>query len=69
MSSKRSGSDGGSERAQHDMSEAKAKMRAALDRKNAGDHPTAEGVRNTGVVHGPEGVGDAKRTFQPRKTG
>ena len=51
------------------LEDAKAKMRAALDRKNAGDHPTAEGARNTGAVHGPEVVGEPKRTFRPRKTG
>lgn len=51
------------------LQDAKAKMREALKRKNSGDHPTAEGARNTGAVHGPEVVGDAKKTFRPRKTG
>lgn len=51
------------------LAEAKAKMRAALDRKNAGHHPSAEGVRHTGPVGGADVGSDAKRTFQPRKTG
>lgn len=51
------------------LEDTKAKMRAALERKNAGDHPTAQGVRNTGAVHGPEIVGEPKKNFRPRKTG
>lgn len=71
MSSTNTGSpeNTGADRPASDMSEVKAKMRAALERKNAGEHPTAEGVTNTGAVHGQDGVSDAKRTFQPRKTG
>ncbi|MGC0143781.1 DUF5302 domain-containing protein [Pseudactinotalea sp. Z1732] len=65
MSSKKNGSEGPDRL----MADAKAKMREALDRKNAGDHPTADGVRNTGSVNGPEVVGEPKRTFRPRKTG
>ncbi|BDZ42761.1 hypothetical protein GCM10025865_20600 [Paraoerskovia sediminicola] len=48
--------------------DAKAKFRAALDRKNAGAHPTAEGERNTGQVHGSETAGPVQRTFR-RKSG
>ncbi len=51
------------------LDEAKAKMREALKRKSGGSHPTGDSARNTGAVHGPEVVGDAKRTFKPRKTG
>lgn len=54
---------------QDPMADAKAKMRAALERKSAGDHPTADRARNTGSVHGSEVVGDPKRSFKPRKTG
>ncbi|MFV0427505.1 MAG: DUF5302 domain-containing protein [Beutenbergiaceae bacterium] len=46
---------------------AKAKMRAALERKKASEHLTAEGRRNTGQVHGPEVTG-GRRMFR-RKSG
>lgn len=46
----------------------KAKFKAALDRKNAGQHRSAEGSSNTGSVHGSETAGKTKRTFR-RKSG
>ncbi|MBD8079218.1 DUF5302 domain-containing protein [Cellulosimicrobium arenosum] len=48
--------------------DAKAKFREALDRKNAAQHRTAEGDRNTGSVHGSETVGPVQKTFR-RKSG
>ena len=69
MSPKSAGAGAGKERSQPKMEEAKAKMREALERKNAGAHPTARGVRKTGPIEGTEGVGGTKRTFRPRKTG
>ncbi|HLS13232.1 MAG TPA: DUF5302 domain-containing protein [Beutenbergiaceae bacterium] len=54
---------------QDPMADAKEKMRAALERKSAGSHPTDDQARNTGSVHGSEVIGDPKRTFKPRKTG
>jgi hypothetical protein len=56
-------------RTDDEMSDAKAKMRAALDRKKEQDHLTAEGRRNTGVVQGSEVTGaEGKRVFR-RKSG
>ncbi len=46
----------------------KERFRQALERKNARGHPTADGVRPGGAVHGPEVTGGSKRTFR-RKTG
>lgn len=48
-------------------SDAKAKMREALERKKQAEHRTAEGRRNTGQVHGSEVVG-GRRMFR-RKSG
>ncbi len=48
--------------------DAKARFRAALDRKQESAHRSAEGRRNTGVVHGSEVTGGGRRTFR-RKTG
>lgn len=47
--------------------DAKARFRAALDRKHDAAHRSAEGRQNTGVVQGSEVTG-GKRTFR-RKTG
>lgn len=49
------------------MSDAKAKMRQALERKKEQDHLTAEGRRNTGQVQGSEVTG-GRRMFR-RKSG
>jgi len=46
----------------------KEKFRAALERKKTQGHPTADGSRNTGAVHGAETAGPAQRRFQ-RKSG
>lgn len=46
----------------------KERFRQALERKNASGHPTADGARTGGAVHGPEVTGASKRTFR-RKTG
>lgn len=46
--------------------DAKAKFRAALDRKKAGQHRTADGQDNTGNVHGSETAGPVQRTFRRR---
>ena len=46
--------------------DAKAKFRAALDRKKAAQHRTADGQSNTGNVHGSETVGPVQRTFRRR---
>lgn len=48
--------------------EAKAKFRAALERKKAAAHRSAEAREETGVVHGSEVTGGGRRTFR-RKTG
>lgn len=56
-------------RTEDEKTDAKAKMRAALDRKKEQDHLTAEGRRNTGVVQGSEVNGaEGKRMFR-RKSG
>jgi hypothetical protein len=49
-------------------SDAKARFREALDRKQENAHRSAEGRQNTGVVQGSEVTGGGKRTFR-RKTG
>ncbi|GII99446.1 hypothetical protein CLV28_2869 [Sediminihabitans luteus] len=54
--------------AQPAKDDAKAKFRAALDRKNAGQHRSVDGDRNTGSVHGSETAGPVQRTFR-RKSG
>lgn len=46
--------------------DAKAKFRAALDRKKAGQHRTPDGQENTGNVHGSETSGPVQRTFRRR---
>ena len=48
--------------------DARARFREALSRKQDAAHRSAEGRQNTGVVHGSEITGAAKRTFR-RKTG
>lgn len=48
--------------------EAKEKFRAALERKKAQGHRTADGTTNTGAVHGAETAGPVQRRFQ-RKSG
>ncbi|HEY3436495.1 MAG TPA: DUF5302 domain-containing protein [Actinotalea sp.] len=48
--------------------DARARFREALTRKQDAAHRSAEGRQNTGVVHGSEVTGAAKRTFR-RKTG
>ncbi len=48
--------------------DAKAKFRAALDRKNAAAHRSAESEENQGSVHGSETAGPMQRTFR-RKSG
>ncbi|MFV0254416.1 MAG: DUF5302 domain-containing protein [Beutenbergiaceae bacterium] len=48
-------------------SDAKAKMRQALERKKASEHLTTESRRNTGTVHGSEVTG-GRRMFR-RKSG
>lgn len=48
--------------------EAKERFRAALERKRATEHRTAEAARNTGSVHGPETTGPGQRMFR-RKSG
>ena len=48
--------------------EAKEKFRAALERKKARGHYSADGGTNTGAVHGSETAGPAQRRFQ-RKSG
>lgn len=49
-------------------SDAKARFREALERKQGAAHRSAQGRANTGVVHGSEVTGRGKRTFR-RKTG
>ncbi|UFU04211.1 DUF5302 domain-containing protein [Ruania suaedae] len=51
------------------MAAAKARMREALDRKAERDHPSAQGARNTGQVHGPEVEGSGGRRVFRRKSG
>ncbi|QTE30640.1 DUF5302 domain-containing protein [Pengzhenrongella sicca] len=46
--------------------DAKAKFRAALDKKKAAQHHTADGKGNTGNVHGSETSGPVQRTFRRR---
>lgn len=46
--------------------DAKAKFRAALDRKKAASHRTTQGSGNTGSVHGSETTGPSQRTFRRR---
>lgn len=48
--------------------DAKARFRAALDRKKKSEHREGEAGRSTGSVHGAEVAGSARRTFR-RKTG
>ena len=49
------------------ITDAKTKMREALERKKENEHLTAEGRRNTGQVHGSE-VTTGRRMFR-RKSG
>jgi len=46
----------------------KERFREALERKNASHHPTADGDRNTGTVHGSETSGPVQPMFR-RKSG
>lgn len=49
-------------------SDAKARFREALDRKQATAQRDGEARRNTGSVHGSEVAGSTRRTYR-RKTG
>lgn len=52
-----------------DHADAKAKMRAALDKKKESQQAGPEGVAHTGPIHGSEVVGaEGKRMFR-RKSG
>lgn len=44
----------------------KERFRAALERKKAASHRTANGSQNTGAVHGSESKGPAQRSFRRR---
>ncbi len=48
--------------------DAKAKFRAALDRKQAGQHKGAEGESSSGSVRGSDPVTGSQRNFR-RKSG
>jgi hypothetical protein len=48
--------------------DAKARFRAALDRKQATARRDGEARRNAGAVHGSEVAGSTRRTYR-RKTG
>ncbi|SED87208.1 DUF5302 domain-containing protein [Ruania alba] len=62
-----SGADRTSEQDEQ-ISDAKAKMREALERKAEREHPTAQGHRNTGAVHGSEVDGPGGRRVFRRKS-
>lgn len=49
--------------------EAKEKFREALERKRERNAPQAQGVRNTGAVHGPETAGQQTKRMFRRKSG
>lgn len=49
-------------------SDAKAKFKEALDRKNAARRRTSAGDVNTGAVHGSETTGPVQKMFR-RKSG
>lgn len=49
-------------------SDAKARFKEALDRKNAAQGRTAAGDVNTGAVHGSETTGPVQKMFR-RKSG
>lgn len=51
-----------------DVDDAKARFKAALDKKNAASHRSNQGSANTGAVHGSETTGPGKRMFR-RKSG
>lgn len=51
------------------LQDTKAKMRAALDRKKAAEHASADSARNTGNVHGSEVAGPGGRKMFRRKSG
>lgn len=57
-----------SEKSDDPMADAKAKMRAALDRKAEREHLTEEAPPNTGPVHGSEIDNVGRREFR-RKSG
>ncbi|WP_418277236.1 DUF5302 domain-containing protein [Isoptericola jiangsuensis] len=48
--------------------EARAKFKAALEKKNAASHRSADSDRNTGSVHGSETTGPVQQMFR-RKSG
>jgi hypothetical protein len=50
-----------------DLNDTKRKFREALERKR-GNHASAEGVDNTGKVHGSHGPAASRRSFR-RKSG
>ena len=58
-----------SEKSDDPMAEAKAKMRAALERKAEREHLTEEAPPNTGPVHGSEVDGPGGRRQFRRKSG
>ncbi|QAY71364.1 DUF5302 domain-containing protein [Xylanimonas protaetiae] len=49
--------------------DAKARFRAALEKKNAAQHRHNDGQRNTGTVHGSETTGPAGQKMFRRKSG
>ncbi len=53
--------------AQPDLDDTKRKFREALERKR-GNHASAQGVDNTGKVHGSHGPAASRRSFR-RKSG
>jgi len=57
-----------SEKSDDPMAEAKAKMRAALEKKAEREHLTEETPPNTGPVHGSEVDHAGRRVFR-RKSG
>jgi Family of unknown function (DUF5302) len=58
---------GAGEPGQSDLDETKRKFREALERKR-GNHASAQGVDNTGKLHGSHGPAASRRSFR-RKSG
>ncbi|WP_194164960.1 MULTISPECIES: DUF5302 domain-containing protein [unclassified Pseudactinotalea] len=54
---------------QDEYADAKAKMRAALERKKETEHARADGRSNTGSIHGSEVTGAEGRRMFRRKSG
>jgi len=57
-----------SEKSDDPMADAKAKMRAALDKKAEREHLSEDAPPNTGPVHGSEVEHSGRRVFR-RKSG